>query len=245
MKMKSPLFRGPLVNSSTENPIHILTREKLRHQTSGTNSTEKVILPNILHSYIKNLNLDFTSPYGSTGNNELLSILRSRFKQSIFPSSGLKCLDTTGDFLIKNVLHKRYESVQQNISNALSSSINSRTAVFFCILFSITVLMEIAPGPLLNKPSLLFSDNLPNVLQYTRDVYVNHVCIIHKSVSPCECEEPLNRIIRDMFPQTTFDPLELQKPSPSKVKTITYMLGTILLVITLMDKTGYTQLVQM
>ena len=82
-------------------------------------------------------------------------------------------------------------------------------------------------------------------MQYTRDVYVNHVCIIHKSLSPCECEEPLNRIIRDMFPQTTFDPLELQKPSPSKVKTITYMLGTILLVITLMDKTGYTQLVKM
>lgn len=107
------------------------------------------------------------------------------------------------------------------------------------------MLMEIAPGPLLNKPSLLFSDMLPIVMQYTRDVYVNHVCIIQKSVSPCECEEPLNLIIRDMFPQTTFYPLEQQIPTPSRVKTITYMLGTILLVITLMDKTGYTQLVQM
>ena len=84
-----------------------------------------------------------------------------------------------------------------------------------CILFSITVLMEIAPGPLLKKPSLLFSDNLPNVLQYTRDVYVNHVCIIHKSLSPCECEELSIELLEICF-ANTFDPLELQKPSPVK-----------------------------
>lgn len=122
---------------------------------------------------------------------------------------------------------------------ALSSKIDFRTSFFFCILFSITVLMEISPEPLLNKPDAIFSENFQDVMNYVRNTYVNHVCTTHKTPSPCECGEPINRIVREIIPQTSFDPLEkLEKPTPGRVKTITYTLGTILLLITLMDKTG-------
>ena len=246
MKMKSPLFRGPLVNSSTENPMKVLTQNQLKHQTSLTYSIDKVI-PNILHSYMKNRNFDFTSPYGSTSNTEFIRTLRNKFQDSLFSSSGLDCLKNAGDFVInKNVLHRGYHSVQQIFSNVLSSPLSSDTSLFLSILIGVTFFEEFCPEHILNIPTILFSDMFPIVKEYLRDVYVNHVCITHKTVSPCECGEPINHIVKEFYPQTSFDPLEEHNHTPNKLKNRTCMLGTLLLVIVLiMDKAGSCQLVQM
>lgn len=79
-----------------------------------------------------------------------------------------------------------------------------RFVLILCIFFGFSLWMFIAPEPLLKYPNGWLS---PTLIDVIKDTYVNHICITHPEViSPCECGEPFNQTVREIFPQKYFDP---------------------------------------
>lgn len=240
---QSPLLKAPLVKSSTTKPIHVLTQKILGHQTSVTHSTEKVFLPNLIHSSIRNNHFHVTDLLATGNTDSVVRLLRRKFKKSRFSSSGLDCLKNAGDFVInKNVLHRGFQRVPQILGNVSSSPtfFSADTALFLSIFIYISIPEEICPLHIFTIPTLVFSDMFPIVKEQIRDCYVNYVCITHKTSSPCECGEPINEAIKAQFPQIlVIDPLHIHEPGiKTKVEYTIYMLGSVLLLLTLMDKIG-------
>lgn len=117
----------------------------------------------------------------------------------------------------------------------LSYSRDIRFVLFLSIFFGFTIWMCIAPDQLLDHPLALCSPNdkkwLINVIN---DTYISHICSSHPEVlSPCDCGEPLNQTVRDLFPQKRFDPLHIS--NQSQIKTVSLMVATIILSIALTE----------
>lgn len=110
-----------------------------------------------------------------------------------------------------------------------------RFIIFFSLFLGFTIWIETAPEQLLNKPIALSSVDLKNLTLVLKDTYVNHVCSTHPDViSPCDCGEPLNKIVRDLFQDESFDPLHLES-GKTRIKALSFMVGFILLTLILSE----------
>lgn len=114
-----------------------------------------------------------------------------------------------------------------------------RFLLFLLILYGFTIWIILAPDPLLNKPLALSSPDLKILIKCIEDTYINHVCSNHPAIhSPCDCGEPLNNLTREMFPQTSFDPLKVNTDTGKDIgmsKTIAVMVATMIISIALME----------
>lgn len=96
--------------------------------------------------------------------------------------------------------------------------------------------MFIAPDPLLKKPLAQCSPNIKLIINAIQDTYVNHTCSEHIGISsPCECGEPLNKETMDLFPLTSFDPLDIDNIQSGKLKTVGVMVATIIISLALTE----------
>lgn len=117
-----------------------------------------------------------------------------------------------------------------------SCSRDIRFVLFLLIFLGFTIWICLAPDLLLNKPMALCSPDIKLLIKCIKDTYVKHICSSHPEVlSPCDCGEPLNKCARDMFPQTSFDPLKIENQEIGKMKTISVMVATIILSIALVE----------
>lgn len=111
-----------------------------------------------------------------------------------------------------------------------------RFVVYLSIFFGFTIWMILAPDPLLNKPAALSSPDLKLLINVIQDTYVHHICSTHPQVlSPCDCGEPLNNTVKELFPQTSFDPLKIENYEKGKMKTVAIMVATIILNLALIE----------
>lgn len=235
---KDPLLKTPQLNSSTGKPIQVLSEKIFKRKTSMKQSTESVILPNWIHSSIRKHQYHVTDLPATVSTDSVVRNFRRKFQHSRFSSSGLKCLNNASDFVInKYVLHKEYPSVQQILGNISSSS---PTVLFFSIFIGILIPEYIYPLHIFTMPST--GGMYPIMKDMIRDTYVNHVCITHTIPSPCtKCSEGMNTLVKEFYPQPSFDPLE-EHPT-QKLKNITLTIGTLILLVILMNKTGNSELV--
>lgn len=96
--------------------------------------------------------------------------------------------------------------------------------------------MFIAPEQLLNKPQALCSPDLKFLINVIEDTYVNHICSTHPEVSsPCDCGEPLNKTLKGLLQDKPFDPLQLDNQQSGKMKTLSFMVATIILSLALTE----------
>lgn len=87
---------------------------------------------------------------------------------------------------------------------------DTRFVLVFCLMIGFSVWWFTAPLPLLHKPAVLTSPDLPLIIQVFKDTVYNKICSTHHLPSPCECGEPLNRAAIDLLKgNVSFDPLGL------------------------------------
>lgn len=136
------------------------------------------------------------------------------------------CREGTGRFKSFNLSDAIYFSYYRDI----------RFVVYLSIFFGFTIWMHIAPDPLLNKPAALSSPDLKLIVNVIQDTYHYHICSTHPQVlSPCDCGEPLNNTVKDLFPQTSFDPLHIENNYKGKMITVAIMVATIIITLALME----------
>lgn len=111
-----------------------------------------------------------------------------------------------------------------------------RFIIFISLFLGFTIWIVTAPEQLLYKPIALSSPDLKSINQVLKDTYVDHVCSTHPDViSPCDCGEPLNKTVRELFPDGSFDPLHLESGKRARIKALSFMVGFIILTLTLSE----------
>lgn len=103
--------------------------------------------------------------------------------------------------------------------------------IFHCIFLGFSLWIFLAPEPLLHYLNSIYSYEewfSPTLCKLIKGTYVNHICLSHPEVlSPCECGEPLNKIVMESYPLKNFDPLKID--NSAKLLTSSLMVGTMIL----------------
>jgi hypothetical protein len=108
-----------------------------------------------------------------------------------------------------------------------------RFVTLTCLLIGISMWLIDVPTLLFQKTVAFQSPDLGLIVRVMKDTYVNKVCYQHAVPSPCECGEPLNRIVREISHPESFDPLHIDK-NPTK-RAIAFHVATIIIVIALAE----------
>lgn len=227
---KKPFFRGiPISSIPPSTSVRILNSVPVwvREVTKTSSYPLTGILPvkkedQLLYSvgpwlaYSANPNqLSFVIP-------EVCKVLRP-------PKQGLAVALTEGVSRIKGL----------RLSDALIYSYlnDLRFVLLTCLLIGFSVWWVSAPEQLLEKPAALCSPDLEIIVRVLKDTFINKMCSTHYITSPCDCGEPLNKTARSLFepPEIeSFDPLGI-KPNPNKVKALSVLMGSIIIILTLSE----------
>ena len=110
-----------------------------------------------------------------------------------------------------------------------SSTTDLRFNLFLCVFYGFIIWAELVPQAILSHPLVIGSVNLEFVLNTVRDTYIHKVCSSHPSIpSPCDCGEPLNKIVKHLIP-------ECDEFYTAKKKTYAFMVGMIILTLALSE----------
>lgn len=241
-RIYSPYFMkiSERIHNKSVYMINQYWRNRLNYITSFYKSYIDELVKSTFHKYNQPLDLTGLHPDVQIIQRLRHAYLILRFKQSMMKSG----------FTYKN----------------MKELLDYRTTLFSILVTIITLLMEISPEALLIKPDAFFCEKLPEVLNYVREGYVHNVW-----TTP---SEPINCVGKDILPQTTsFDPLHLSKkliqpieeieieeieieesieellipqtPGMVRRKTIAYMFATMMIVITILDQSGYSHIIEL
>lgn len=116
-----------------------------------------------------------------------------------------------------------------------SFRLDSRFILLVCLLTGFSLYCFNVPLAFLENPSLIHAPNLGLLTEIGRDTFVDLVCTEHRTPSPCECGEPLNRELPIMLGTVgrEFDPLDLGLKQRSL--GVATFLGIIILCLTLSE----------
>lgn len=140
---------------------------------------------------------------------------------------------------LHNKLKKGYASIgcdwgrikEFTLEKAINhSSITDLRFIFFlCLFFGFNIWVYLVPKAILSHPLVLGAQNIAFLVKSVRDTYIEDVCCYHPAIpSPCDCGEPLNKIVRVLIPDS--DDLNL-----AKKKTYAFMVATIILTLALSE----------
>lgn len=171
-----------------------------------------------------------------TGNRDSLSYVFSpyiKYNRRIFPPREWK-----PEYYNPLVMARRLTGI--GISAGVNYGFQRYIRYLLLLTLSIgfTAYVSLVPGPVLEWPQLLLSQDLAQLHQVAMDTYVRSVCSVHGAPIPCPCGQLYNIAFPMYIGSTELieDPLHISADVPRRARGVATYIGVVILILTLSER---------